>query len=120
MFKFQAPNERIIDTVGDGTCEVEPVGGNSGGIKVKINFTANGDINSIESDKNIHSGIRPICQSTKLLDPDPIVRKMAEQDLLVMGRAARDYLEEQRAKASPELKHAIDEIWRRIESENRY
>jgi hypothetical protein len=58
--------------------------------------------------------MRPICQATKLLDPDPIVRKMAEQDLLIMGAAARDYLLEQRAKAGPELQAAIDRIWERM------
>ena len=39
---------------------------------------------------------------------------MAEQDILVMGRPAKGYLDEQRAKAKPELKAAIDHIWKRI------
>ena len=39
---------------------------------------------------------------------------MAEQDLLIMGRAAKPYLDEQRAKASPALQQAIDRIWQRI------
>ncbi len=64
----------------------------------------------------IMPGPRPICQATKLLDRDPIVRKMAEQDLLFMGLAAREYLMEQRAKARPELREAIDRLWRRIEA----
>ncbi len=59
----------------------------------------------------IMPGPRPICQATKLLDPDPIVRKMAEQDLLFMGLAARDYLMDQRAQAGPELRDAIDRLW---------
>jgi hypothetical protein len=50
-----------------------------------------------------------------LLDPDPIVREMAEQALLYMGLSARDYIMEQRAKASPRLREAIDRLWRRIE-----
>jgi hypothetical protein len=37
-------------------------------------------------------------------------RKMAEQDLLLMGTAARDYLTAQRAKSAPELQQAIDAI----------
>lgn len=62
----------------------------------------------------IMPGPRPICQATKLLDRDPIVRKMAEQDLLFMGLPARDYLMEQREMAGPELREAIDRMWRRI------
>ena len=63
--------------------------------------------------------MRPICQSTKLLDSDPIVRKMAEQDLLIMGKAAKPYLDEQRAKVSPPLRDAIDKIWQQILIEGR-
>jgi hypothetical protein len=62
----------------------------------------------------IMPGPRPICQATKLLDRDPIVRQMAEQDLLFMGLPARDYLMEQRAQAGPELREAIDRLWRKI------
>ncbi len=62
----------------------------------------------------IMPGPRPICQATKLLDRDPIVREMAEQGLLFMGLPARDYLMEQREKAGPELREAIDRMWRRI------
>jgi hypothetical protein len=54
-----------------------------------------------------------------LLDADPIVRRMAEQDLLIMGSAAKSYLDEQRAKASPELRRAIDRLWQRIVDEGR-
>jgi len=39
---------------------------------------------------------------------------MAEQDLLIMGPAAHDYMMEQRAKATPELQAAIDRMWERI------
>src|SRR2546430_9082269 len=44
---------------------------------------------------NIKKGIRPICQATKLLDPDPVVRGMAEQAILVMGKAAKEYRSEE-------------------------
>jgi hypothetical protein len=60
-----------------------------------------------------------ICQATKLLDPDPIVRRMAEQDLLVIGKPATEYLDEQRARATPALREAIDRIWPRILIEDR-
>jgi hypothetical protein len=43
---------------------------------------------------------------------------MAEKDILVMGSAAKGYLDEQRAKASPELRRAIDRVWRRILDED--
>ena len=65
----------------------------------------------------MHPGVRPICQATKLLDADPLVRRMAEQDILVMGQSAKEYLDEQRANAKPELKAAIDRIWKRIVDE---
>jgi hypothetical protein len=39
---------------------------------------------------------------------------MAEQDLIIMGPAAKDYLFEQRQNAKPELQRAIDRIWKRI------
>ena len=67
----------------------------------------------------IRAGVRPICQATKLLDPDPIVRRMSEQDLLVMGRAAKPYLDQIRATARPQLRQAIDRIWQRILTEGR-
>jgi hypothetical protein len=34
-----------------------------------------------------------------------------------MGKSAKGYLDEQRAKAKPELKAAIDRIWKRIVDE---
>jgi len=64
-------------------------------------------------------GIRPRCQATLLLHPDRLVREIAEQDLLVLGRLAREYLLEQRAKAGPQLRREIDRIWRQIEDEGR-
>jgi hypothetical protein len=54
-----------------------------------------------------------------LLDRDPIVRRMAEQDLLVMGRAATLYMEQVRATARPKLQRAIDRVWQRILDEGR-
>jgi hypothetical protein len=67
----------------------------------------------------LRAGVRPICQATKLLDSDAIVRRMAEQDLLVMGRAAKTYLDQVRATAGPKLQRAIDHIWQRILEEGR-
>lgn len=67
----------------------------------------------------LRAGVRPICQATKLLDRDPIVRRMAEQDLLVMGRAAKPYLDHVRATARPKLQQAIDRVWQRILNQGR-
>jgi len=106
-----------IPMQGDSSAEGKAVvmrGGN-GAVAVKMTFnTGAGKITSITQDSKIRPGPRPICQATKLLDPDPVVRRMAEQDLLIMGRAARPYLDEQRARAAPELRRAIDRLWQRI------
>ena len=102
-----------------GKAAVNQQGGNAGEITASLTFDPAGVLTNVSESAQIHRGIRPICQATKLLDPDPIVRGMAEQDILVMGKAAKGYLDEQRAKASPELQQAIDEIWERIIAEGR-
>lgn len=125
MYQFTINDSNIKITRGDtgittsGKAEVKPVGGNAGEITVKLMFDQSGELLSADHKVNLQTGMRPICQSTKLLDPDPIVRRMAEQDLLIMGRAAKPYLDEQREKVSPKLRVAIDEIWQRIELESR-
>ena len=92
--------------------------GGSGYLAAKVTFDSDGKFAKVTEEAKIRPGPRPICQATKLLDKDPIVRRMAEQDLLIMGRAAKPYLDEQRAKASPELRRAIDRLWQRILDEN--
>lgn len=67
----------------------------------------------------LRPGVRPICQATKLLDRDPIVRRMAEQDILVMGCTAKPYLDQVRAASRPKLRQAIERIWQRIVNEGR-
>jgi hypothetical protein len=101
-----------------GQATVDPQGGNKGEVKTTVNFK-DGRFASAETKVTLSAGIRPICQATKLLDPDPIVRAMAEQSIRVMGSLAKPYLDEQRAKASPELKQAIDRMWQRIQDEKR-
>ncbi len=102
-----------------GKAVVSQQGGNLGEIAAALTFDRAGKLAQASETATIKRGIRPICQATKLLDPDPIVRRMAEQDILVMGRAAGPYLDEQRAAASPELRDAIDRIWQRILAEGR-
>jgi hypothetical protein len=100
------------------TGKVVVMQGGNGEIDATLTFDG-GKLAKAETQVNVKPGPRPICQATKLLDTDPIVRRMAKQDLLIMGRAAKPYLDEQRANAAPELRKAIDRIWERIEKEDR-
>ena len=93
--------------------------GGDGNIDVVLTLGSAGSLMNILEKSAIRPGIRPVCQATKLLDRDPIVRRMAEQDLLVMGRAAKPYLDQIRATAAPKLQQAIDRIWQRILNEGR-
>jgi hypothetical protein len=93
--------------------------GGSGELLVTLTFDQSGKLTRVQQTNKVKPGVRPICQATKLLDADRLIRAMAEQDLLVMGRAVKPYLDEQRAKARPELKKAIDHIWQRITEEDR-
>jgi hypothetical protein len=93
--------------------------GGDGNIDAVLTLGAAGSLVNILEKGAVRPGIRPVCQATKLLDTDPIVRRMAEQDLLVMGRTAKPYLDQIRATASPQLKRAIDRIWQRILNEGR-
>jgi hypothetical protein len=101
------------------TCTTAVMQGGSGMIVSTLTFDDKGKLTKGADDVQVKPGPRPICQATKLLDADPIVRRIAEQDLLIMGRAAKPYLDEQRAKASPELQNAIDRLWERIEKDDR-
>jgi hypothetical protein len=93
--------------------------GGNGEISVEVIFDADGKLTKATSTSTLKPGPRPICQATKLNDADPLVRRICEQDLLIMGRLAKDYLDEQRAKADPELQKAIDQIWERILKDDR-
>lgn len=126
FFEFSVPWNAIrvasTETGGlqaTGRAAVTPRGGNTGAIVATLNFDHAGKLVNVSETATVHKGVRPICQATKLLDPDPVVRQMAEQSIVVMGSAAREYLTEQRAKASPELQQAIDRAWERILFEGR-
>lgn len=93
--------------------------GGNGTVEATLSFDDAGKLADVAHQVNIRAGIRPICQATKLLDADPVVRQMAEQHLLIMGTAAQEYLAEQRGKADAELRMAIDRIWERILKEKR-
>lgn len=68
----------------------------------------------------VKAGVRPICQCTLLLDANPLVRRMAERDLLVMGKSAWPYISEQLKVASPELRREIERVWKKIQRGDRH
>jgi hypothetical protein len=121
FYQFAIPERELTVEKGgreaSGKAVVER--GGNGEIKVALTFGADGRLAGAEEAAKLRPGPRPICQATKLLDPDPIVRRMAEQDLLIMGRAAKPYLDDQRARAEPGLRKAIDRLWQRILDEDR-
>ncbi len=105
--------------IAEGKANIEPRSGDEGFLSVCLTFDDQGRLKSARESRDIKEGMRPICQSSKLLDPDPIVRQMARKDLLLLGRRAKDYLDEKRKEASPELQKEIDRIWLDIVRENR-
>jgi hypothetical protein len=121
FYTFSAPNINVMATPNGEfivTGSVTVTAGGRGSIKAELVFDAfDGSLEDVSETRNVRPGVRPICQATKLLDADQLVRRMAEQDILVMGKSAKGYLDEQRAKAKPELKAAIDRIWKRIVEE---
>jgi hypothetical protein len=126
FLQFAIPDDslRIVSTadgglLATGRAVVTPHGGNQGEIVAALTFDQSGQLVSASETAKIKRGIRPICQATKLLDPDPIVRGMAEQAILVMGKDAKEYLDQVRATASAQLRQAIDLIWSRILVEDR-
>lgn len=118
FFKFSIPEKGVTGDTGkaSATAEVEKKGGDSGAIAVTLTFK-DGKLTKVEEKAEVKAGVRPRCQATRLLDADPVVREIMEKDLLVMGRRIKWYLDEQRAKASPELKKEIDRVWQRIVDE---
>lgn len=89
--------------------------GGNGDLVAELEYDKEGKLAKVNEKAGIRPGPRPICQATKLLDSDPIVRRIAEQDLLIMGLAAREYLMEQRQLATPDLREAIDRLWNQIQ-----
>jgi hypothetical protein len=121
-FKFSIPRDSLkaekADTGWRASGKAVVTQGGKGDISVSLTFTPAGKLARAEEANSVKAGVRPICQATKLLDADPIVRRMAEKDVLVMGQTAKEYLDEQRALASPQLRQAIDRIWQRIVNED--
>ena len=116
-YQFSRPDAQSTAELAFG--EILVVQGGTGHVRVSLTFDAAGQLTGVHEKRKVHRGVRPICQATKLLDRDPLVRRMAEQDLLVMGRAAKSYLDRQRAEAAPALRQAIDQLWKRILEDGR-
>lgn len=121
FFRFEIPEDalsvRPTDTGGreiTGKARVKPQGGNAGDIVATLTFGPSGELAKVAETVTLKRGIRPICQATRLLDPDPAVRRRAEEDILLMGETARDYLDERRERAGAALRREIDRLWRRI------
>ncbi len=121
FYKFSVPKNdlKVADEKGERKASGKLVvtQGGKGDLMATLTFDDKGKLAKVGEENAIKPGVRPICQATKLLDADPLVRRIAEQDILVMGRACKDYLDEQRAKASPELRKKIDRMWKRIVDE---
>ncbi|MBY0456803.1 MAG: hypothetical protein K2V38_05665, partial [Gemmataceae bacterium] len=87
IFKFTVkadPSKADGDTItASGEAPVDGKNGDKGQVKATLTFK-DGKLASAETKADLKAGIRPICQSTKLLDPDPLVRRMAEDALRVM------------------------------------
>jgi hypothetical protein len=120
FYKFEAPGTEPFESTGSGdgkhltvSTRIVVMAGGNGEIKATLTFKV-GKLAKVEEVAKIRPGPRPICQATKLLDPDPLVRRICEQDLLIMGLSAREYLMEQRDRATPELLIEIDRLWRQI------
>ena len=52
----------------------------------------------------------PVCQAHKLLDADPVVRRMAETVVVAMGTRELPYLEWAATEAAPPLRSRIEEL----------
>src|SRR2546427_760482 len=119
FFEFSPPAVDYTATADGATVIGQAVvtAGGQGRIDVTMTFDLTGNFVDVQECNTVRPGVRPICQATKLLDRDPVVRRMAEQDILVMGRMAKPYLDEIRAKSKPQLKRAIDRMWQRIVQE---
>jgi hypothetical protein len=119
FYKFELMDDATkVEKAGAGrnaTAKVVVMQGGNGTIDVVVALDEAGKVDKAKVDAKLKPGPRPICQATKLLHPDPLVRRICEQDLLIMGPACLDYLAEQRARATPELQREIDRVRGRIE-----
>jgi hypothetical protein len=115
FFKFEVLDKEFAVDGEKASGRAVVMQGGNGDLRADLVLDKDGKLAKATEKAAIRPGPRPICQATKLLDADPVVRRIAEQDLLIMGLSARDYIMEQRALASPELQQAIDRVCQQIE-----
>jgi len=98
-----------------GSLQVQPTCGNGGKLTVQLHYDNEGiRLLKIEETVELLPGVRPRDQARKLLDPNPAIRKQAEEELSLMGPESFDYLMRERAAAGPELRANIDALWIKI------
>jgi hypothetical protein len=117
FYEFTTVEESVKVERGDGlVVQGKYIASKGGNGEVTVRMTVkDGKVRTVVEGGELKPGPRPKCQGTKLLDPDPEVRRICEDNLLIMGPACLGYLAEQRAKASPELQREIDRVRQRIE-----
>jgi hypothetical protein len=114
FYGFKTVEEATKAGAGKASAKATVSAGGNGEIAVEVSFDSAGRVAGLKTVVSLKPGPRPICQATKLLDPDPLVRRICEQDLLIMGRPAVDYLNEQAATAPPPLRAEIERVRRAI------
>lgn len=117
MLKFEVLEKEFAVTANQAKASGRAVvmqGGN-GDLKAELAYDKEGKLANVVEAASMRQGPRPKCHATLLLDANPIVRRIAEEDLLIMGVAARGYILEQRSLAAPDLREAIDRVGRQIE-----
>lgn len=122
FFKFQKPVVKLSagkgGPIADGVSKVVMQRGDRGSVTVHMSFLA-GKLESVKPGGKVSPGIRPRCQATRLLHPDPAVRDIMRRDLIVLGSSAKWYFAEQWEKANPPLRNAIENVWQQICEEGR-
>src|SRR5216683_5706942 len=87
FFEYSPPAVEYTPNVDGATVsgQVVVTAGGQGLIDMTMNFDLAGILVDVQESSTVRPGVRPICQATKLLDRDRIVRRMAEQDILGDG-----------------------------------
>ena len=124
FFRFTIPENTIrvqrqgVKMTATGQAVVANVGGgNRGAITATLTFEQ-GQLLAVEQDVKLREGPRPICQSTKLLDADPIVRQWPNSASSRWGTAPANISMSSGPRPRPSCA-AIDRIWERIVREER-
>ena len=122
FYRFEKPKVKVSTAKGGfiarGEVAVEQKRGDRGSLTVQLSFLP-GKLEKVTPGGKLSPGIRPRCQATRLLHPDPVIREIMRRDLIVLGSTARDYLSEQWEKAEPKLRKEIEAVWQQILREGR-